>query len=318
MSANIGQMMYAGNEVPWHGLGKKVDANLTAEEAIVAAGLDWQVGKAPVIFENELGIQHTMDSRYVVYRKDNNVGLGVVGQKHTDVQNKQCFSIMDAIVGEKLASYHTAGYLGNGERIWMLMQTPGIIRVAGDDVIEKFILLATSHDGTLSLSILFTPIRVVCQNTLNAALSGKQDTFRARHTESITARISNIQEIRDTLGIISNQYSYLEELSQRLASRQATGAFVDQFLKDLFQQKQGDEISTRTKNRMDSVDRLFQYGRGNQMPQIKGSLWALYNGAVEYADYENGKDPVKRAQSTLFGAGSMLKARAMALVSAAL
>lgn len=225
---------------------------------------------------------------------------------------------MDAIVGEKLASYHTAGYLGNGERIWMLMQTPGIIRVAGDDVIEKFILLATSHDGTLSLSILFTPIRVVCQNTLNAALSARSNTFRARHTESITAKVTDIREIRETLGIISNQYTLLEELSQRLAATQVSQAQVDRFLDNLLDIKEGQELSTRTKNRIDSIENLFVYGRGNRLPEIKGSLWALYNGVVEYADYENGKDPLKRAQSTLFGAGSKLKARAMDLVTAAL
>lgn len=315
MAHNIGQMFSSG-AVPWHGLGRRVEGNLTAEEAIVSAGLDWTVDLSAVRYLCSDGAARIMEDRFVSYRTDTGKGLGVVGSKYTQVQNRDCFRIMDAVVGEKLAAYHTAGYLGNGERVWMLMQTPGYIKVKGQDVIEKYFLMTVAHDGSLALSLLFTPIRVVCQNTLNMALSHAGNAFRARHTHSITAKVQDISGIRNQLGILNNQFTLLEELSQRLANKPVYLTDKVKFMHSLFDVQPGDDIPTRTANKMQRIDSLFEYGRGNDLPEIKHSAWALLNAVVEYADYENGGNDMKRAQSTLFGGGARLKQKALELVTA--
>ena len=165
--------MFYINEVPWHGLGTRLDKPATAHEAITAARLDWKVVKLP-LFAGSKRIPVT--DRFAVVRRTGDLiqhtdpVLGVVSHEYTPLQNQQAFQFFDPIVGQNAAIYHTAGALGKGERVWILAQLPGHIRVAGDDITEKYLLLSNSHDGKSSVTIKFTPVRVVCQNTLTLAL----------------------------------------------------------------------------------------------------------------------------------------------------
>ena len=158
-------MMYAG-EVPWHRLGTRLDSPATAREAIVASGLDYRVAIKPLVTLEGTDVPQ----RKAVVRHDTGDVLGVVGNSYVPVQNHQAFGFLDAVVADEGLRYHTAGALGKGERIWMLARLPGSIRVGNsDDLVDKFLLLSNTHDGTTALRVFFTPIRVVCQNTLNLA-----------------------------------------------------------------------------------------------------------------------------------------------------
>jgi Domain of unknown function (DUF932) len=149
-------MMYAG-EAPWHGLGTDVSQNVTAAEAISAANLDWEVAKLPLYATNGMhGVQ--VEGKYATVRADK-LGkpdcrtFGIAGESYTPLQNKDAFAFFDTIVRDKKAAiYHTAGALGNGERIWILAKLPNSIRVAGKDIPDKFLLLSNSHNATSGVS----------------------------------------------------------------------------------------------------------------------------------------------------------------------
>lgn len=176
-------MMYVG-DLPWHGLGTALQKPATATEAIKAAKLDWEVVKTPVyacVGNNRL----VPTDSFAVVRSDmvdkpECEVLGVVGKDYTPLQNRDAFSFFDPIAGEGAAIYHTAGVLAGGRRVWMLAKLPGETRVIGDDISHKYLLLFNSHDGSGAVGVKFTPVRVVCQNTLTMALQREPRYHRGR------------------------------------------------------------------------------------------------------------------------------------------
>jgi len=158
--------MFYGEE-PWHRLGEKLDAPATAEEAITAAGLDYEISLTDEATVDGMMVPKTK----AVVRYDNQTVLGVVSDRYVPVQNKQAFSFLDSCVADNGLRYHTAGALGQGEKIFLLAKLPGHLRVKQtEDVVDKYLLLSNSHNGSSALRVLFTPVRVVCQNTLSMAL----------------------------------------------------------------------------------------------------------------------------------------------------
>ena len=308
MSANVDKMMYVG-EVPWHGEGKKLDKVATSAEAIEAASLDWEVKKMPLFIEVN-GQHEEVKGKFATVRSDRNKPLGVVGKVYTPLQNKEAFSFFDGIVGVKEAMYHTAGSLGDGEKVWILAKLPGYIQVKGDDVVDKYLLLANSHDGSSAVEMMFTPIRVVCQNTLNMAINASVgETSRVRHTRSLMVRV---EEVREQLGIIKYQYDMFEQLSQKMANIQMNKEKFQNYLETIGavrKQDEEEEMSTRTKNNLDTFFELFEHGKGNDLPGIKHTLWAGYNSVVEHVDYIRGSNK-NRTKSLLYGSGADLKQRA--------
>lgn len=310
MSANIQSMFYTG-EKPWHKLGKELPNAATSAEAIEAAGLNWTVSKHPLLTTIR-GEFIKVPNKFAIVRDDNNTVLGTVGPVYTPLQNKPAFSFFDAVVGEKAAMYHTAGALGEGERVWILAKLPGYIQTTKDDVTEKFLLLTNSHDGTGAVQIFFTPIRVVCQNTLNIAVASAQNKTKLRHTMTLGSRV---QDVRDQLGILNNRFTMFEELSKRMASTPLTYAGFKEFIQGtgvLPKDANLDKVlgSTRAVNIMDEVSRLFEHGKGNDLPGVKGTVWAGFNAVTEYVDYfrsTRGDEGENRAKSLLFGSGATLK-----------
>lgn len=311
MAANINSIMYVG-ETPWHGLGTKLNEAPTSADAIKAAGLDWDVRKVPVEYHDGR-MTRKAPGHNVVIRSDNGDTLGVVGDVYTALQNRDAFKFFDAVVGEKAAMYHTAGALGLGERVWILAKLPGYIRVVGDDITEKFLLLTNSHDGSGSVKVLFTPIRVVCQNTLNIALRSDGKISKVRHSAAMGGRIQNV---RDELGIIGAKFSLFEEAARKLATVQVTQeafkAYVDKAgLVDM------DAKTTRAQNIMDEVSALFE-GRqkGGRWDGVRGTAWGAFNAVSEYVDFHRStrsggmSGDMSRATSLLFGSGATIKQKA--------
>ena len=159
---------------PWHNLGIPLNHPATAREAIEIAGLDYTVVKRPL--ESSTG---TKKDSFVTVRTDTGDVLGTVGQIYEPVQNRDAFGFFDTLVSEHKAVYETAGVNGLGERIWILAKLPGYIMVHGNDIVNKYLLLINSHDGSLPVRVKVMPIRVVCNNTLTSDFRGKGDSQRS-------------------------------------------------------------------------------------------------------------------------------------------
>lgn len=304
---------YFGDE-PWHGLGQKLDNPATAAEAIDAAGLNFQVDLQPLKTNNDLAVPQ----RKGVVRTDTNDVLGVVGNSYVPIQNAEAFQFLDTIVADGGIRYHTASALGRGERIWMLAKLPGHIRVnSTDDITEKFLLLSNSHDASSSLRVFFSPNRVVCANTLGAAeRRSRGQGVSIVHKGDLGAKVSEAQKI---LGLAVRFYDDVQIGVNRLADFQPTRQQLDQYFRELYPDPV-DGNKTRAANVRQELFRLFEQGKGQDMPGVKHTVWAAFNAVTEYVDHfrpargSNTEDRrSRRLESNWFGSGAALKARAWTL-----
>ncbi len=303
------QMMYYG-EIPWHGLGTRLQKPATSEEAIVAAGLNWEVVKKPVYVKLDKRFQ--VKDTFAMVRKDkwqkNECDiLGVVGKNYTPVQNKDAFNFFDSIVGDKKAIYHTAGSLSDGKIIWILAKLPGYIRVVGNDISEKYLLLSNSHDGSSMVQIKFTPIRVVCQNTLTIAMN-KGETLKVKHSRDVKDRLKQASEL---LGIVNEKYDTIERSFKNMARVQLNEKRLNEYVKTIFPDPVDELQYATVDNNREMVRELFEQGLGNNLPGVAGTLWAGYNAVTELIDHKITKqNKDMRTKSIWFGNGYNVKQKA--------
>ena len=321
---------FSVQEKAWHGLGQIVTDYPTSAEAIIHAGLDYEVIKSP-LYTNASNIIDPADSLeirdnevnvpnyFATIRTDNNAVLGVVGKEYHIVQNREAFSFFDAIVGGTDGIlYETAGALGNGERIFITAKLPDYIRVGnGDDVTEKYIFLTTSHDGSGSITAAFTPVRIVCQNTLNASLRNMSNVVRIRHTSGAKQRLENAHKVMGLANEFSNQ---LEDIFNNWAKVKVADNEVKKMIqfalcpnKETLQHlKAGndDEISTVFKNTVEDAFAYAMTSDSQQMNTTKGTLFGAYNAVTGY--YQNVrsyKDSEAKLQSIILGGTAQLKSQ---------
>jgi phage/plasmid-like protein (TIGR03299 family) len=308
-------MFYTG-QTPWHGLGTKLDCPATAEEAIAAANLAWDVRKVPLHAVAD-GISRELKGHFAIvpghkWKEPTCPIFGTVGSGYTPLQNRDAFRFFDPIVGEGAAIYHTAGALGQGERVWLLAKLPGEIRVADDDISEKYLLLSNSHDGKSSIQLRFTPIRVVCANTLGQALRGRGTTLRVAHTRDLKHRLD---DARRNLGIINARYAAIEDTFKAMVRVKLDSARLAAYMTLVFPDP-ADPEDERALERV-SKDRqraafLFENGKGNKLRAVAGTLWAAYNGVAEMVDHGPTKrDGGRQLEYIWFGGGAGVKVRAL-------
>ena len=302
--------MFYINEVPWHGLGTRLNKPATAQEAIQAAQLDWPVIKLPL----SAGSKHIpVPDKFAVVRKAGNLVqktdpvLGVVGKDYTPLQNRDAFRFFDPIVGQDAAVYHTAGALGQGERVWILAKLPGHIRVAKDDITEKYLLLSNSHDGKSSVQIKFTPVRVVCQNTLTIALSDGQ-AYRVIHHADVRSKLESAHQM---LGLINERFDGMEQTFQAMSRVKMCSNRLSEYLATVYPEVKEPEKMELVKRDRNWSEFFFDQGRGNRMPGVAGSLWAAFNGVTEWVDHRKSRqNENQRLVSSWFGGSYQTKARA--------
>jgi phage/plasmid-like protein (TIGR03299 family) len=309
-------MMYVGKR-PWHGLGTVLDDPPTSAEAIKAAGLDWTVSKKPLFAADKKSVLAVPD-RYAVVRDEqwgnpDCLVFGIVGKHYTPLQNRDAFEFFDPIVKDGRATYETAGALGEGEKVWILAKLPGEMRVVRHDVVEKYLLLSNSHDGTSSVQVKFTPVRVVCQNTLTMALRDGP-TIRVTHSRDLQERLRATQ---NALGLINSHFGKLGESFQEMARVQLGFANLHRYLTLVFPDPTNRDDERGIKRAI--LDRavcqyLFEHGAGNSEEGVKGTLWAGYNAVTEYIDHSRTRlVGDRRLDSIWFGDGYLVKARAYRL-----
>lgn len=312
MVAAIKSMMFKG-ETPWHGLGVKIEdaKRLSVDEAIIAAGLDNEVKIGPV-FDN-LGTELPAQVTYTETDGKRNV-YAVVGPNYTPLQNRKAFDFFQPWLDNNLAEFHTAGALFQGEKIWVLAKlTLDNIDIAKNDPVTPYVLLSNSHDGKNAVRVGFTPIRVVCSNTLSMAINSEASKLiRVRHTSKVE---TNLEALRDTMNLVKQEFEATAEQYRFLAGKQFNQADITKYVKTLIDVAEvpQDELSTRTKNIMDNIFQYITEGKGQDNAAIKGTWWAAYNGYNEYLNYSLGRNADNRMDNLWFGQGVAKNSKALQL-----
>jgi phage/plasmid-like protein (TIGR03299 family) len=296
---NIANMMYVG-DAPWHKLGTKFEVAPTLDTAIMAAGLDWNVILKPLFTGDGI----SAPANATVRESDGSI-LGVVGPGYKPLQNQKAFDFFKFFVNSGAVTVECAGSLRNGRRVFILCKiNKDPIVVKGNDIVQKYVLLSNSHDGTMAVRAGFSGIRVVCANTLAMALGADSSKLlRIRHTKSVNEALDEVAQI---MNIADQSFDATAEQYRRLAAKSVNVADLDKYVRTVF--KLDDEGDSRV---IDQVIPLFEKGRGNDMPEIKGTYWAAMNAVSEYVQYERGSSDDTRLDQTWFGAGQTLNKRAL-------
>ncbi|RPI13934.1 MAG: DUF932 domain-containing protein [Ignavibacteriae bacterium] len=305
-------VMYYG-DVPWHGLGTKLMSPATSKEAIVAANLNWNVVKIPLFAKTRV-FTNIKDLRAMITDRDLNSDtpniLGTVGKNYTPVQNTEAFAFFDSIVGGEKAIYHTAGSLNNNKVIWILARLPGEIKVIGDDITNKYLLLCNSHDGSSSVQIKFTPVRVVCSNTLTAALMDGY-TIKIKHSNNVLERL---KQSKQTLGIIENGYKYIGQIFKEMVMTRMSKERMHKYFTAVFPDMKDEKATYYNRKNRTAVEKLSEIGYGTDIKGVKGTLWGAYNAVTEFVDHKpNQLTPDKQLYNIWFGSADSVKRRAFRL-----
>ncbi|MDE7245459.1 MAG: DUF932 domain-containing protein [Oscillospiraceae bacterium] len=284
MSANVETMFYV-REKPWHGLGTEVKKAPTSADALVYAGLDWTVIQKNVYTEDGIRI-----SGYKVNtRSTDNAALGIVSDRYKVVQNKDAFQFTDDLLGEGV-TYETAGALQGGRKVWMLARMPHRYIIAGDEI-APYLVVMNSHDGSSGIKVAMTPIRVVCQNTLNLALRDAKRVWTTKHTENVMGRI---HEARETLMLAE---AYMGELGRGidgLSKIRLTDKKVMEFMEDFF--PVGNDLSdAQRKNNSRMLDNLkARYWDAPDLSNVGKNGYRFVNAVSDFATHA---DPIRRTKN---------------------
>lgn len=303
--AHLVENMFSVGEVPWHGLGRIVKEAPSAEEAIRLAGLDWRIQEHPISFgtANGMEIKNTPIGGYkALVRSDNSGVLSVMKDSYQPLQNSEAFKFFDPYIEQGFASFETAGSLKDGKVIWVLAKlNKAPIEVGRGDEVNKFLLLSNSHDGTMAVRTGFTPVRVVCNNTLTAAHgSSKSQLIRVMHTKNLKYNLENVQQM---VNAYDARFEATAEQYKRLASKQINSKDLEKYVNIIFELRpNGDEREkSRAAKMQEIITGLFENGAGAHLKSARGTMWGAYNAVTNYLTHHASKDSEQRLQSNWFG-----------------
>lgn len=324
-------MVSGMNERPWHGLGAVVDGLLTAKDALEQAKLGWAARKMPI---QVAGTERIIPDQFAVVRDDDSSVLGIVGGQYEILQNADAFNFFDNIAERGDAIYETAGSLFGGRKIFITARIPGLIQVGtGDDVTEKYILLTNSHDGSGAVTAKLVMTRVVCNNTLTAAMREKGRSISIRHSAQMHDRLAVASEL---MGIANKRFLEMEQSFNQMAKVQMTEKDVRDFLMSVFD---ATPVVASDKQHIDQEDdvkdegkgknarailqclELHESGRGSEM--TRGTLWGAVNAVTEwtshyrtYKERDGGNSRMdNKMGSIFFGQSASLTDKALAIAT---
>ena len=273
MSAEVETMFYV-REKPWHKLGVRVEEALTAEEALEKAGLNWDVNPMPVFDSHGREIPGYSAN---VRSSDESV-LGIVGSRYQIVQNREAFDFTDSLIGEGL-KYETAGSLKGGKRIWLLGKMPE--RYINGDKFEPYICFTNTHDGTGAVKCCMTPIRVVCNNTLNMALEGAKQSWSTRHTGNIQTKLA---DARRTLELADLYLRKFAEQADQLANESMDSQMVISVLNQIVPVPK-DATDRQKKYAQQTKDQIQICMLAPDILKFARTKWGFLNAVADYVDH---------------------------------
>ena len=309
MAANV-EWMFSGNGVtPWHGIGEIVKGTLSSEEAIKVAKLDWDVIPKPIF--DEFGRE--IPGYKVNQRSSDNKNLGIVTNKYKIVQNKEAFAFTDALLGEGV-QYESAGSLASGKRVWLLARMENT--TIAEENIDPYLVFTNSHDGTGAVRVAITPVRVVCQNTLNLALQNASRHWSCAHKGDIQGKL---EEARFTL---QNAEAYMEALEEEFGElkrkkvtekqvRDMTDKLLEIEFNNLFVKaiKQGNIIDLKERMKQQKYEEKLNRKKADILdiyfnkPDLRGteqSAFRFVNAVSDYATHTTDHKNTKNYQDNLF------------------
>jgi len=308
-------MAYYG-DVPWHTLGTLVPKGVTAKQMIRAAGLDWSVELRPARGAREINKKGEF-SRYEVVRvprlrtQELETLLGIVSRRYQPLQNLEAFEFFDPIVGEGKAYFETAGALGEGERVWVMAKMPEAMEIVPGDECFKYLLLSNTHTGEGSVTVKFTSVRVVCQNTLMMAMQDGHKAYRVRHSKIMQFRLEKLAEF---LAITQEVFLKAEELFKRLAKIQMIEDRLEHYLEAVFPRSEEQQKTGDRPQRWHFAEQVFESQPDLQLPGVRGTLWGAYNAITRFEDYkrpQQAEHADQRLERIWFGSGADIKLKAL-------
>jgi phage/plasmid-like protein (TIGR03299 family) len=300
------ESMFFVDQLPWHGLGRKLEGSPTVSEAIEASGLGWDVQLVPLVTADTGA---AAPARAVRRTSDDRV-LGVVGPAYHVLQNSSAFSFFEPFLDAGLARLHTGGSLHDGKKVWLLAEVNrDPIEVGPDDTISKFVLLSNSHDGTTSVRVGFTPIRVVCANTLALAHADQAGNklIRVRHTRGLA---DNLAALREVINLADQEFTATAEQYRRLRNKGVNQNDLAKYVRQVFK-IESPQLNGQQRHILESCFRLFEEGKGAKLPGVSGTLWCAYNAISEFLGYERGQSQDTRLTSLWFGESARTNQRAL-------
>jgi phage/plasmid-like protein (TIGR03299 family) len=328
MPDNIGEMFYTG-EIPWHRKGLALAKPATMEEALRAGGLDWRVGDIDLLTADEPPSPVSM--RKAIVRLDRPAGdeervLGVAHRGFQPLQNRQGAILFDAIFGRGEPVYHTGGYLGRGQVVWLLAKINKPLSIAPGDVVQPYALFANSHDGSMAIHIKLTTVRVVCQNTLAIALKEQRfgQGFRRSHHGTFqmhaeaarvffTATIAELDHVADNFVRLSRAKFSEEQFEAILGALLPEPRRPGKVDANPGLRKAWEANVERVRKARKHISDLRQSGRGMNLEGSKGTFWGVLNAVLEFVDHHQKEDKSGPAYA-LLGEGMDLKSRAFSLI----
>ena len=280
--AALVETMYSTREKPWHGLGTVVREAPTSENALRLAGLDWNVVQEAIYTP----CREKIEGFKANVRDTDRKVLGVVSDRYKVVQNVEAFSFTDELLGHGVR-YETAGSLSGGRRVWLLARLPREYIIAGERI-SPYLVFSNTHDGSGSVKVAVTPVRVVCNNTLNLALETAQRSFSMVHTGNISDKIT---EARDTL---FKAESYMDRLGaefEQLHQQKVTDAEVQKYIEILIPMESN---ATRTQEK--NVNRLrenlaMRYYDAPDLQTVGKNAYRFLNAVSDFATHA---EPLRR------------------------
>ena len=303
----VAQMAYAG-ETPWHGLGAEVSNDLTPGQMMVKAGLDWSVDKYPLTFTNSGGKSQSVNKHALVRSSDSKL-MDVIGNDWNPVQNKEAFEFFSEYVLAGDMEMNTAGSLKGGKNVFALAKVKESFSILGDDQVDSYLLFSNPHEYGKAIDVRFTPIRVVCNNTLTFSLTQSSKNFvKFNHRSVFDADV-----VKQQMGLASEKFAKYKEMAEFLSAKRFSVDSLIKYYNDVFPHTyaKGKEVSVLedlTNNAKSAMDVLYtqpgaQYG--------EGTWWQALNSVTYMTDHKMGRNAESRMQSAWFGQNQTRKIRAV-------
>lgn len=306
MVNGVAQMAYAG-ETPWHGLGTKVAADLSPQQIMQQAGLDWTVEKETMTTASGTEIE---GKKALVRSADNKV-LDVVGDNWNPVQNSEAFEFFSEYCLAGDMEMHTAGSLKGGQMVWALAKVKESFDILGGDQVDSYLLFSNPHKYGKAIDVRFTPIRVVCNNTLSMSLGQN-----VANSVSLNHRTAfNPESVKETMGIAHEKFAMYKETCEFLASKQFSMDSLIQYYNEVFprtyQGKQ--EVSVKGYNDLtNNAQKAFSFLETQPGAEFgAGSWWSALNSVTYLTDHKMGRETDSRLSSAWFGANQSRKVKAV-------